>query len=323
MSSSKGAAFTPSRRRMQNRGFINQLRLWGWRQGKVSGDFTTMVAPNGTKLQVRSAHNHTGNAPEAYEQALEAMGITWDEFVAKGRDETDHNVGAVLRSIDLVKAPQDAERLMDAVAEAAKEMGEADKAERQRRRADQIAERDRRRAARKAAPAAPPREDRPVVEVTEPRGGASPQRGTADLVFAVILGHSGPITNAQIGEVLGIDVASRIGNATNYLHSIGVIDRVKRGVWQRKHEYSPHDMTFDIVSRNLDQIPREARPAEPPTPLPTQATKDRAVAEDRDELLNDILDDLLPDGIKMRHLSIVERWKQETAAMLDIIEGDR
>jgi hypothetical protein len=305
---------------MQNRGFISQLKLWGWREKKVSGDFTTMVAPNGTKLQVRSAHNHTGNAPETYEQALAAMRVTWDEFVAKGKDEADHVVGGVLRSLDYENHPDDAERLIDAVADAAREMEAEAEAERQRIRDEQIAERDRRRTERKAARAATAqKEDTPMEAAPTQTSG----RGTADRVFAVILGHSGPITNAQIADALDTDDRIRIGNATNYLHRLGVIDRVKNGVWQRKHEYSPHDMTFDIVSRHYESIPKDARPATPPTPLPTKATTDRVLKEDRDRLLDDVLDQLLPDGFMGRHLSLIARWRDETLAMIDLVESDR
>lgn len=311
---SSGTAFTPSRRRMQNRGFISQLKLWGWAERKTSGEWTVMQAPIGAKVRVRSAHTHDGNTQDTYDEVLDIIGVSWDEFAARGRDEDEHQVGTVIRS--LVDEPIEAKVEFSREINRRLDAAQQEEAEAERRR--QAEQKSQRKAERKAATAAPVREDTPVEAVQQESG-----RGTADKVFGVILGHSGPITNAQIAEVLGIDNTVRIGNATNYLHQIGVIERVKRGVWQRKHEYSPHDMTFDIVSRNLDSIPRESRPPQPPTTLPTKAVTDRALKDDRDRLLDDVLDQLLPDGFMGRHLSLIARWRDETLAMIDLVESDR
>lgn len=311
---SSGTAFTPSRRRMQNRGFISQLKLWGWVERKTSGEWTVMQAPSGAKVQVRSAHTHDGNTQETYAEVLDIIGVTWDEFAARGRDESEHQVGTILRSL----ADEPEGRKREFAREINRRFDEVQREQAEAERQRQAEQKSQRKAERKAAAAAPVREDTPVEAAQQESG-----RGTADKVFGVILGHSGPITNAQIGEVLGIDNNVRVGNATNYLFQLGVIDRVKRGVWQRKHEYSAHDMTIDVVSRNIEQIPRESRPAEPPTPLPTKATTDRALREDRDRLLDDVLDQLLPDGFMGRHLSLIARWRDETLAMIDLVESDR
>lgn len=335
---SAGTAFAPRPMRLSNRALIRQMESWGWHVRRVHGEWTEMQNPIGERIDVRSAHTHVGNAPLTYQEVLERTGdrLSWNQFMRPITEESEV-IAEILRRCEGREDFLEAVDEMVRVAEEAEQQLQARKdesAERERRR--QRDQKSRKKRARKAA-ATQQREDTPVNAAPtptppEPEGYVVKNRGMADRVFAVILNRSGPITNAQIAEELELDWdenKSAIGNATNYLSKLGVIDRVKRGVWQRKHQYSAHDVTIDVVSRNLDSIPVEIRPHQPTPEAEPVREKVREIHadrrflnEDRDELLNDLLDLMFPDGFKAKHLRSIEQWKQATVALIDSIEED-
>jgi len=234
--------------------------------------------------------------------------------------EVDETIGQIYRSSDgdPVKAVKETLDAFDRLTEKERRRAEeAAAAERERQIAQKQEAKRRRKEARK-------REDTAVSTETEksPR-----QRGNVDVVFDAILRTSGPISNATLADETGL-TKEQCGTAANYLfNALHVIDRVKRGVWMRKHEYSAHDMSVDIVSRNLGSIPSELIAKPPATvhtiPSATAAMAQAVTVSEREDMLNETLDLLAPQGFKAAHLPVIENWKQATRALLDALEAGR
>lgn len=137
-----GEAFLPSVGKISNRALIAKMEQWGWKQGKSSGDTTTMVSPNGRKMLVRSVHVHQGNSKQTFAELLEIMGMSWTEFITP-LDEVQ------LVALKAFQTLSQEERAMVWDALELREMRDMQRV-RDQQRAEQLRIRDERRAAAKA-----------------------------------------------------------------------------------------------------------------------------------------------------------------------------
>jgi hypothetical protein len=310
-----GQAFQPAPTRLTNRGLIRQMESWGWKVKKVSGDDTFMVSPVGDKITVRSAHVHVGTDKHTINEMLALMGddMTWEKFM-RPITEVEEIIGQVYRSSngDPVKAAKETLASMERVTEKERRRAEeAAAAERER----QIAQKQE---AKRLAKEARQREDTPVSN--DQTQQAPRQRGNVDIIFDAILRTSGPISNATLAAQTGL-TKEQAGTAANYLYNaLHVIDRVKRGVWMRKHEYSAHDMSVDIVSRHIETV-REVGAEERPK-APVVRIREMTPSEELDDTLNEVLDVILPRGFKARHLALIDIWRADTKALIQAVQED-
>lgn len=348
--------FTKKPGQISNRAFIHQMERWGWVQKRVKGDVTQMVAPNGHKIEVASAHISKGNSSATINAVCDYMGMKWEEFmdltaeqavmlenVMKGYADPDERAEAFTNGV--LRA------LLDRALEAAAE-------DSRRRQMDRERNEQRKREAKEAAAKAKEatmqglavvKEDGSSLPVREAQRQVG-NRGASNAVLEALIDAGEPMTLRRLSEVTGLKQGV-CSNAATYLTNQGLATRVKSGMCSVKVEHLRQDVRVDVVARagqpEAPQTPQETPekapvaaqtvtvgipPAAPVTApekpvvdtLPTSAGQPPkpVVASDYNGTINEVLDLMFPAGFKAKHLPLIDRWREATSELMREIEAD-
>lgn len=286
-------------RHPSNRAFIQQMKAWGWTEGKTDGTWQVMWSPPigpQVKTKVRPATQHDANPTRVF---LEVYRLTtqgdaelfwrgpsaqWLKMIGDARD----------------RAEREKEEAYDRTLTSAQ------------RRADE--------AARSSVPTpeVPEQKEVPVPKLRQVRSGPS-----AKEVLDVLSHHDAPMSASAIAERLGLDItedriAKDITNRCGYLVEHGLATRVMRGV------YRVGGQGKSVAARvQHDGIHQGASgdPIRPPTAVPQQSPPPAAtvtkVAESVDDTIEAILDLLFPQGFKATHLRYIAPWVESTKRMVE------
>lgn len=212
--------------------------------------------------------------------------------------------------------------------------------------------------ATKPVSADPPEEPKEApVNTPAPKEGPLPPVKPVDEVSTFTKGLTNRILDHLVrsDQPMSIDRLARlepdarrdsIGAACSNLVKYGVAERVKTGVYRIRDEArrgSDVRVGLDITARTAPEpTPAPPAPVEQPVPVPiappvvksevVRSGDDRPEtpaypvvrpgSTDMDEMLNDTLDLLFPQGFKAKHLPLIDRWRQATIALMrDINEG--
>lgn len=313
-----GKSFLPSPRRISNRGLINKLKEWGWHEGKNEGDDVWMVSPRGNEVRVRRADIHKINSDDQINAVLHVMNMTWEDFVlphpedvrnaakvisSMNPDEVDEYAGAMVRTF----AAQD--ELQSAIDHARMEQVKAQRRERRRKPKET------------AVQPAPKQEPQPTTPRLVVVDAPKRNRGTYQRVWDVLSNQPQGISLDGLVRALdgSNDARSSINGACTRYVDRGFVERLGRGVYRVKPEYAHTDVRVDVVARSEQSVQVDAPPAKPnPTEVFTDAMSGAAPMQE--DTINDLLDLMFPNGFKAKHLPLIDRWRQVTAALIREIE---
>jgi hypothetical protein len=153
------------------------------------------------------------------------------------------------------------------------------------------------------------------------------------LVFDLLVERGDPLSNQAVAETLNIKPAQATSSLAQ-LAKLGVVDRVKYGVYQAKPGLMRKAGTMGLVLSGGFHHEPPVTPAsvpprgfERPTPASVTFTTIDSVSLDpsmeEDEILNELLDLMAPDGFKARHLPLIDNFKACAVALLREINGDQ
>lgn len=336
-----GESFVPTVGSISNRALIGKMEQWGWKSKKVSGETTLMVAPNGTKIEVRSAHIKQGNSKQTFDELTKAMGMPWADFIRPLNE--DELVALKLfkaLSIEEIAMVWDAWDLQDMTnAARVKEQQRAEQLRlRDERRANQKIERDRRRNQQHTTPPAAIEEktvEKPEKPDIVPEVSAIKKRarGAVNRVLDALVSCDEPMSVNRLAEMLpDIPRSTITGACLSLTETHNVAYRVKPGVYRLRDEArrgSDYRVGIDItasgapnaaeVSRAPDEVQAKIeRAVQKPDGWGGWAPEPTAVAPvaPDDETLNETLDLLFPEGFKARHLPMIDEWRRATIALM-------
>ena len=323
-------------RHPSNRRIIEQMKSWGWEEGKSNGNWLTMWAPPvgdmaGHQLKVRPATQHDANPTSTFlriyelttggnaERFWRGPSATWLRMVVERKEE----IARTRREI--------AKRELEAQATKAAM----------------------RAAGQAPAAVAPAPVIQPEKALTKKEVGAlmAPQlskydpnidRFPRDAVLEHVLKAGKPLKTAEVIAAFGADPADRgnqvmMNNRLNNLVLSGRLTRVGRGTFTAPTPERP-TAPAPAPAPTPPPAPTPApTPAPEPEPEPTPPEKPTPVAPVRrltpvaqvsraaasmDDTIEAVLDLLLPDGFKASHLRYIAPWIDATKAMVTAVGGD-
>lgn len=186
----------------------------------------------------------------------------------------------------------------------------------------------------------------PVKPVTQVREFT---KGLTNRVLMHLVESDQPMSIDKLSQLERDARRSSIGAALANLVKYGVAQRVKPGVYRIRDEARRNGdvkVDLDITARAGAPRPEEV-PAVPPVPVVTDATASvespvvpadvvrtadadlrqttypvpRSGDLNTDELVNETLDLLFPQGFKARHLPLIDQWRQTTVALIREVNG--
>lgn len=330
---------------MSNRAFISRLCQWGATVEKTKGEDTHLRMPDGCRKTVRSEHHHQGNsAKTCIDLVTDCLGTDWNTFATtlprpltedERRDYTD--LIKITRLDE--KRGGEAEKWADVQwfelpsfvkerlhQEAEKEQQERDReAARERRRI----EKEQARMAAEAALAAVPDPDDTdsVSSETEEKIKARREKGHVNLVFDALVEAKVPMSISKMAEMTGL-TRDQAGAAAVNLCNGGSIMRVKQGVYKAKEQYAATEVHMTVEPQPVQMTERAAEAIVDLVDIDRTLRGDKALeqrVERRpvldEDVANDILDLLFPQGFKARHLPAIERWKEATEYLIHEVQG--
>lgn len=351
-----GESFVPSMISVSNRTVIDRMKKWGWREKRTKADMVLMEAPNGAKIEVKRAGIHEGNSKTTFQNLLVIMEMSWEQFItplhpdAQGvldwyvtlSGEEQERYRQKLKLIDAL----DTQRMLDHQRDISRR---ANIEKRKKREAEKKAhtfpvevtrvEPKKETIVEAPKPTPPPKRDTTpltvVPTITEVAGKIS-NRGATNSVLDLLVKSSEPMSLDRLCRELPQFSRGSINQAASQLViTYGVAERVKPAVYRIKPEARREDVRvgLDITARSGPPLAEVtsgpvtsavAEPAPetplPPTPPPV-VVKTHAPAGDYDEMVNETLDLLFPEGFKARHLPLIDTWRQATLALMRDING--
>lgn len=336
-SAGPGAAFVTSQAQISNRNLLARMKAWGWDVESVNGDWTSMTAGpmnDRTKyrMEVRSEHTHTKNHAGVFRQVLSIMGLTWEEFMTT--DLATQN--------ETIKA-QDIEFGLDYLGRLFQSTADQRAMQQEKYRRAEEKKQKRLEAQQKAHEATtaglnPDQETpmpAPALALAPVRLRKKHERGISNLVFDTLVKIGEPASVARLAQELPQFKYNQVGVSACYLANIGTVIRVKQGVYQVAEKYRHQDVSVSVTARTengsttqtLTVVPDsspdvapDSAPAEVVTSAQEQPpTVSRPVLTE--DIANEVLDLLLPEGFKARHLPLIEAWKRATEALMAGVTG--
>lgn len=290
---------------------IDQMKEWGWREGKANGNFVTMRPPaniDGETIKVKPRQVHNGNSSRVISDVYRLTCQGDRELFWRGPSELWVEMVA--------RAEYEAE---------------------QRRQARETAAAERATArAANAAATAPPVPSPAPADPPRPK-----RRRTSDVtskdVLAVLVKLDRPTRAVDVAADLNIDptaanlktLVARLG----YLADKGHAVRVMNGCYRVAPTAAAMAGRYDHdVQHHGDIVPPIV--VDPPAPPADVVVAEqhstevvvvyRATPEvDEEAELEAVLDMLLPDGYKAKHRRMVEDWVELTRKMRATVNGDR
>jgi hypothetical protein len=315
-----GQVMTRVPRQPSNRSVYEQMIAWGWKPGKTDGSWQSMFSPPiGTKqvrLRVRPPQQHDANPATVFKEIYRLTTGGDPELFWRG--------------------PSDTWLQMLANEQQLAEKRKQDEYEASLTRAAARAE------AQAAAEAAKNQPVRILAVAPEPRATARPgltEEGrkrmgkrtihtiTSKDVLEVLTAHDGPMTCKSIAKALGLDasadadgkypVSNKISNACRYLVDCDLAERVMNGTYRvtSKAKTINARVQHDGIHEDHSGIPAVNAPPEAARPVVAR------VAESVDDVIEAVLDLLLPQGFKASHLRFIAPWVETTKRMVAEVDG--
>lgn len=345
----------PKRTQISNRRFIDRLVEWGWVITKTSGEWTHLRHINTFhRVKVRSATYHRGNSPDTIQQVLNLMEMTWEKFMAfdiptavvqiAQEDnlivglEKYRATGEITPAVDALVRDHYNDLHEEAIVEDAKRT--ARKVRKQHEaEARQQREEARKRMSTDAVPQVVDLTDVNVMEelerITAPDEVETPEQRTTRVriinrVFDLLVESGEPMSAVRIAEALGDTSRASATGALLGLVRYGVAERVKPGVYravvdmqqQRTLRHNVQGTVPVTVSSPLQAAPTQVDPL-PAAALqrPVQAVQPTSATED--EIINDVLDLMFPNGMRIRaaDITLLDQWKNLTGEVLRRVGG--
>lgn len=297
-------------RHPSNRSFIEQMMKWGWEVGKTDGSWQSMFSPpiaeRQVRVRVRPATQHDANPTSVFMEVYRLTCAGDGEMFWRGPSDM------WLQMLSMEKAK----------AEKAKKAAYEESLAKAAKRAEVKAAE----AAAKNQPVrvlalVPDTKGEPMVappkngQLRDPVKGV--RLGSKD-VLEVLTDHDGPMTVKTVGLKLGLDMDDDhnirdVANRCGYLVAKGLAERVMQGTYRVSNE----GKTIDARVQH-DGI--HSRQAEKPAPRPVAATTTVAeVADSIDDVIEAVLDLLLPQGFKASHLRFIAPWVESTRRMVEAV----
>jgi hypothetical protein len=298
-----------------NRSFIEQMLKWGWEVGKTDGTWQSMFSPpiasKQVRVRVRPATQHEANPTSVFLEVYRLTSNGDGELFWRGPSD----MWLQMLSMEKAKAEKAKKDEYEAsIAKAAK------KAEAQAAQASPV-----------LALVPDTQEGEPMV--APPKNGKlrDPAKGVrlgAKDVLEVLTEHDGPMTVKSIGKALGLDMSDQqniadVANRGSYLVTKGLAERVMQGTYRVSNEGKTidarvqhdgiHRTTDTPVQRAFDMpaVTQHQAPAQKPEVVPVAQ-----VAESVDDVIEAVLDLLLPQGFKASHLRFIAPWVEATKRMV-------
>lgn len=171
-----------------------------------------------------------------------------------------------------------------------------------------------------------------VSDEAEERIKAKRNKGHVNLVFDALVEARVPLSISKIAEMTDL-TRNQAGQAAVHLTNSGNILRVKQGVYKAKDQYVPQEvhltmdqqaaspLTFDDRFGGMPMVEQDVQNGTlAPSPQVLAERVERRPILDED-VANDILDLLFPQGFKARHLPAIERWKAATEYLIHEVQG--
>lgn len=299
---------------ISNAQLIERLKQWGARQviDDTPRDGTVLMELiGGHAVWVNAADNPLPNSPGTINEILEHFGVSWNQFASWDMRELWSRVASHRRQ---TRRTPESEDLPEG--EAVEDADPADEA------------------------TPPPTPPEPESTRTEPRPESpKPAERTKrerkqkririiNHVFDALVTAGEAMSTDRLAKELGRPKGS-ITTACSSLVNQGVVERVKPAVYRVKPEHNRQDVRVDVVARAEEahddepdsprQSPRELGVVLPTTPmpeLPREPLTDGLADTDTEATIIELLDLLLPNGFRARHLPAVIAWRDLTRRLI-------
>lgn len=302
-------------RHPSNRSLVEKMGEWGWRIVKQGSKRWVLEAPYGDgRVEVMPPALHEANPTSVFLDVYRLTSAGDPELFWRGPSRL---------AIDMLN-----EHLL------------AKKKEKQAREA---AEREKQAAVaaeRAAAAPAPPTSVsnlRPVVvpsatPTPEPTPEPTPTvvfvtrpytKGRTSSVLDAVNASPRAMTIRQVASRIGLDVSDpgehrRLIQALSGLAREGKITRPAKGVYRRLATYAEAVTPAAPAAPELQPAPQEVAV---PTSQPVEAPPAPAAAESVDDVIEAVLDLLLPNGFQAKHLRVIAPWIEATKKMVEAVTG--
>lgn len=327
----------PGPAQVSNRTIYDRCLAWGCRITKTNGNWVWMVSPMGIRFKIRPPQQHVANGRPDIEKLLNAMILPWSIFMGAeildkdyllkigegfkktgGAEEApDDEMGpcdiceeGVIRAVMVKRGKKIAHSYcVKKVAEAEAQPVEVEPVETIEEEIQEVA--------------APDEQENPKGEPGQVEVASLPRGRYINSVFDLLVERGDPMSNRAVAEALGIK-PEQAGSSLAHLANLGVVVRVKSGVYQAKPGLMRKAGTMGLVisgsveqeSRSFSQI--QPRGYERPVPV-TFSTVDSISLEpsaEEDETLNELLDLMAPGGFRARHLPLIDAFKSCALALM-------
>lgn len=311
---------------MSNRSVLKRLAEWNCAVLKVQGDWTT-VDVRGTPVKLRSAHVSTGNSTETFRQMLDAMGMSWPEFIGApvGPETLRATVSLSRHEEGRTTAENTAPPTawLNALHEQALEMyAEHERQAKRKPRKPVVPEIETEQELRETLTGPVPAEtipaekepsvmtDATVHPMTSHRG--RPPKGVipnTTKVLEYLIREARPVATHEIAEALGMG-HQQVTQACSGLVNGKSVVRVKHGVFKAADSTLQHVRLHQDAKERVEQVVAAV--------VAATETETEPVDED---VINDVLDLLFPNGFKARHLARLDSWREETKRLIQEVQS--
>jgi hypothetical protein len=148
-------------------------------------------------------------------------------------------------------------------------------------------------------------------------------RVPSNAVLEILTEHDGPMTVKTIVAKMGLDTSNirntiDVANRCGYLTQKGLAERVMQGTYRISDRGKTNDARVQHDGIHLRAVPQQPDPPavtqqQPPAPEVAR------VAESVDDVIEAVLDLLLPQGFKAAHLRFIAPWVESTKRMVDAV----
>jgi hypothetical protein len=271
--------------------FLSQLKLWGCTEGRRTGDWMTVRAPNGQMLRVRPPDSIDSTPPVVAERAYQVLGVSAEVFWSR---------------MTKVRPPR--ERLFAPKPKPKKSDGSS-----------------------APEPVRPPERVGPVVDLFPKRFAAKkPKRRSRieDVLMFFRIRPGATFDALSVADALEFDVSS-VSVAVAKLAREGKLDRVSRGRYRLA--MSTDDPTSRLAEINAELVSTSdplRRVELIQERIEVMARLDGAVPDGEqqsstfvtdpwEDEIDALVELLAPNGVTDEHLDAVEKWRSDTRALIE------
>lgn len=325
----------PSPKQASNRTIYERCLEWGCKVTKTNGNWVWMASPFQLRFKIRAPQQRIANGQPDIDNLLNALMLPWSVFMGAQILNKDRLV-QIGEGFSKSSSSGDLEFPTDEMGPCSI-CGESVMRVVMVKRGKKIAHSYcAKRAAEPQLPVESKEETEPMPDLTQTVAGeqydadvkgervdpASEKEVVASLprgryinsVFDLLVERGDPMSNRAVAEVLDITPA-QAGSALAQLASQNVVTRVKSGVYQAKPGLMRKDGTLGLVISG--GYMQSTAPTPKPEPVRNQLASTNVEPDPgEDEMLNELLDLMAPNGFKARHLPYIDAFKSCAVALM-------